>query len=101
MIEVAADRVGQAVVAYVRHDKKVGSADRFPKDALGLAGAETRALAVNQIIICFVVDIQRGFRYFIDRIFTERNDIVIDFAAQIPTALHRYDLQRGNGQGLF
>ena len=48
MVLVAADLVGDAVVADINQDVKIGTADGFVDLSFCFAGTETRALAVNQ-----------------------------------------------------
>ena len=51
VVEMTADSIGKAVIAYICHNKKICTADRFSEDAFCFSGSKTRAAAVHQIIV--------------------------------------------------
>ena len=58
MVFMAADRISQAVIADIYHNKEIASADRFAQTAFGFSGAETWAGAVDKIrILCVILKI--------------------------------------------
>ena len=62
VVEMSVDRVRQAVVADIGHDKQIRAADSLLQDPLRLPGPETGAAAVHQIVAGFVVHIEGGGR---------------------------------------
>ena len=80
MVLVAADLVGDAVVADINQDVKIGTADGFVDLSFCFAGTETRALAVNQKRILGISGKGNPVAA-LGELFTELNQIRIDFFA--------------------
>ena len=61
MVRMSVDRVGQAVVAHVCHDKQVRAADGLLENAFSLPASEPGTAAVYEIIFGTIIYIQGGF----------------------------------------
>lgn len=80
MVLVAAYLVGDAVVADIDQNVKIGTTDRFVDLSFCLTRAETRALAVNQERILGISGKGNSVAA-LGELFTELNQIRIDFFA--------------------
>lgn len=80
MVLVAADLVGDAVVADINQDVKIGTADGFVDLSFCFAGTETRTLAVNQKRILGISGKGNPVAA-LGELFTELNQIRINFFA--------------------
>ena len=78
MIEVSVYSISQAVVADIRHNKKVCTADGFFEVSLCFATAKTRTAAVSKIAVSLIIQIKRGTCDIVDGILSERDNIVVD-----------------------
>ena len=54
MIDITGHFIGQGIIGHIHHRKHIRSADRFVDDSLGLSGAESGALTVQQVRIHIV-----------------------------------------------
>ena len=88
MVLVAAYLVGDAVVADIDQNVKIGTTDRFVDLSFCLTRAETRALAVNQERILGISGKGNSVAA-LGELFTELNQIRIDFFCHFHPAAER------------
>ena len=101
MVKMSVYCVSQAVVAYISHDKKISTTDCLFQDTLSFTRTESRTTAVYLVIVGLIVSVKWGFCYFVDRVLTEGNNIIIYLLSQRFAALHSNQFQRCNRECVF
>ena len=86
MVCLAAQGIGQAVIAYVNHQIQVIAADRFTENALGLAASESGNTRGNNVVISLITFENDIGMMLVLSFISPLNEIVVDLLAEFLAA---------------
>ena len=99
MVFVAAQRIGQRIIAHVYQQVKIRASNRFQNHSLCFSGAKAGHLCAQQVGISLVAGKRQRILVLAFSFRTPFHQILIDLLAQRLTALHGDDSERTNGDG--
>ena len=89
MVGVAADRIGNAVIGHIYHDKQICASDRFLDHGLCLAGAKAGTGAFEKIrifVIASIIQILLSADQFLCVVFPKFYNMAVYFFCQASAA---------------
>lgn len=100
MVCVAAEGIGEAVVAHIHHDIDIIAAYGLAQNALCLSASKAGGLCFDQVRVPFIAFKLQVLLLLMFTVPAPFYNVVIDPGAQFFTAFQRYDAKAAYGKGI-